>query len=74
MAAPSPPPYGLKTRRCTLEAGRYRWDILERGRPVQSSADSYPTRHAAEVAGRAEIEKLTGTRPPKAAPDKKEPR
>ena len=73
MAVPSPPPYGLKTRRCTLEAGRYRWDILERGRPVQSSAESYPTRHAAEVAGRAEIEKLTGTRPPK-APQDKEPR
>jgi hypothetical protein len=74
MAAPSPPPYGLKTRRCTLEVGRYRWDILERGRPVHSSADSYATRQEAEVAGRIEMEKLSGARPPKGAPGKKEPR
>jgi hypothetical protein len=55
-----PPPYGLKTRRCTIHAGRFRWDILERGKAVQLSAGSYVTRHDAEVAGGAEMERLSG--------------
>jgi hypothetical protein len=59
MAAQNPPPYAIKTRRCTIHAGRFRWDILERGKPVQSSEESYATRHEAEVAGRAEMAKLT---------------
>jgi hypothetical protein len=65
MAVHSPPPYALKTRRCTIQAGCYRWDILERGKPVQSSAEAFATRHEAEVAGRIEMEKLIGTRRPK---------
>jgi hypothetical protein len=63
MAAQSPPPYGIKTRRCTIHAGRYRWDILAGGKAVQSSMDSFATRHEAEVAGRAEMEKFIGARP-----------
>jgi hypothetical protein len=59
MAAQNPPPYGIKTRRCTIHAGRFRWDILERGKPVLSSEDSYATRHEAEAAGRDEMKKLT---------------
>jgi hypothetical protein len=60
MVIQRPPPYGLKTRRCTIHAGHFRWDILERGKAVQSSAESYVTRHDAEVAGRAETERLSG--------------
>ncbi len=45
-----------------MHAGRYRWDILAGGKAVQSSMDSYTTRREAEVAGRAEMEKLTGAR------------
>ena len=59
MADQHPPPYGVKTRRCTIHPGRFRWDILERGKPVQSSAESYVTRRDAEFAGRNEMEKLT---------------
>jgi len=59
MATQQPPPYGVKTRRCTIHADRFRWDILERGRAAQSSAESYATRHEAEVAGRVEMERLT---------------
>jgi len=33
--------------------------MLERGKPVQSSAESYATPHEAETAGRVEMEKLT---------------
>ena len=60
MVSQSPPPYGIKTRRCTLRPGRFRWDILERGKPVQSSEESYATRPEAEAAARVEMEKLAG--------------
>ena len=56
------PPYEVKTRRCTIHAGRYRWDIRERGEPVQSSMESFATREEAEAAGHAEMEKLVKTR------------
>ena len=59
MTDQHPLPYRVKTRRCTIRPGRFRWDILERGTRVQSSAESYATRHEAEVAGRVEMEKLT---------------
>jgi hypothetical protein len=50
-----------------MHAGRYRWDILAGGRVVQSSMDSFATSHEAEVAGRAEMEKLIGARPAREA-------
>jgi len=53
-----PPPYAVKVRRCTIHAGRYRWDIHENGRPVQSSADSFATEHEAEASGLIEMEGL----------------
>jgi hypothetical protein len=51
--------YELKVRRCTIHAGRYRWDILENGRPLQSSTDSFPTRKEAQKAGLIEMRRLT---------------
>jgi hypothetical protein len=42
-----------------MHPGRFRWDILERGKPVQSSAESYATRREAEADARVEVEKLT---------------
>ena len=41
-----------------IHAGRYRWDIHENGRPVQSSADSFATEHEAEASGLIEMKKL----------------
>jgi len=58
MADQVPPPYAVKVRRCTIHAGRYRWDIHENDRPVQSSAGSFATEHEAEASGLIEMKKL----------------
>jgi hypothetical protein len=52
------PPYEVTTRRCTIHAGRYRWDIPEHGKTVQSSSESFETRDEAAAAGRAELANL----------------
>ena len=56
--AQSPQPYDLVTRPCTIHAGRFRWDIRENGRPVQSSMESFATDQEAHADGRHELEKL----------------
>ena len=56
--AQSPQPYDLVTRPCTIYAGRFRWDIRENGRPVQSSIESFATEQEAHADGRHELEKL----------------
>jgi hypothetical protein len=48
---PVPPVYELKTRRCTIHVGRFRWDILENGKPIESSAESFLTRREARQKG-----------------------
>ncbi|HWF97408.1 MAG TPA: hypothetical protein VG291_20860, partial [Xanthobacteraceae bacterium] len=54
----TPPPYELVVRGCTIHAGRYRWDILQSGTPVQSSMESFTTAQEAHKDGRQVIEKL----------------
>jgi hypothetical protein len=56
------PLYGVTVRPCTIHVGRFRWDILENGRPVQSSPGSFATKQEAEASGFAEIEKLISAR------------
>jgi len=56
--APSPQPYDLVTRPCTIHAGRFRWDVRENGRPIQSSIESFATEQEAHADGRHELEKL----------------
>jgi hypothetical protein len=56
--AQSPQPYDLVTRPCTIQAGRFRWDIRENGRPIQSSIESFATEQEAHADGRHELEKL----------------
>src|ERR1700736_1984770 len=56
--AQSPHPYDLVTRPCTIHAGRFRWDIRENGRPIQSSMESFATEQEAQADGRHELEKL----------------
>ena len=56
--AQSPQPYDLVTRPCTIYAGRFRWDIRENGRPIQSSMESFATEQEAHADGRHELEKL----------------
>jgi len=56
--AQSPQPYDLVTRPCTIHAGRFRWDIRENGRPIQSSMESFATELEAHADGRHELEKL----------------
>jgi hypothetical protein len=56
--AQSPQPYDLVTRPCTIHAGRFRWDIRENGRPIQSSMESFVTEQEAHADGRHELEKL----------------
>ena len=57
-SAQSPQPYDLVTRPCTIHAGRFRWDIRENGRPIQSSMESFATEQEAHADGRHELEKL----------------
>jgi hypothetical protein len=56
--AQSPQPYDLVTRPCTIHAGRFRWDLRENGRPIQSSLESFATEQEAHSDGRHELEKL----------------
>jgi hypothetical protein len=56
--AQSPQPYDLVTRPCTIQAGRFRWDIRENGRPIQSSMESFATEEEAHADGRHELEKI----------------
>jgi hypothetical protein len=56
--AQSPQPYDLVTRPCTIHAGRFRWDIRENGRPIQSSMESFATEQEARADGRHELEKI----------------
>jgi hypothetical protein len=56
----SPQPYDLVTRPCTIHAGRFRWDIRQNGRPVQSSIESFASEQEAHMDGRLELEKLMG--------------
>jgi hypothetical protein len=51
-------PYDLVTRPCTIHAGRFRWDLRENGRPIQSSLESFATEQEAHSDGRHELEKL----------------
>jgi hypothetical protein len=53
-----PPPLSVRIRRCTIHAGRYRWDVMEGGRPVASAPESFATRDEAEAAGFNELAKL----------------
>jgi len=53
------PPYTVKTRRCTIHVERSRWDILEYGKPLLSSPDSFATREEAQEYGLKEIHRLT---------------
>jgi hypothetical protein len=48
-SAQSPQPYDLVTRPCTIDAGRFRWDIREDGRPIQSSMESFATEQEAHA-------------------------
>jgi hypothetical protein len=59
MTDPTPSPYELVVRACTLHAGRYRWDIRQIGMPMQSSMESFATAQEAHTDGRQVIEKLT---------------
>jgi hypothetical protein len=52
------PPYDLVARPCTIDAGRFRWDIRENGRPIQSSMESFATEQKAHADGRHELEKI----------------
>jgi hypothetical protein len=45
----SPQPYDLVTRPCTIHAGRFRWDIRQNGRPVQSSMESFASEQEAHM-------------------------
>jgi hypothetical protein len=45
-----------------MHAGRFRWDIVDSGQPVQSSLDSYATIEEAWTAGRIEMGKLISRR------------
>jgi hypothetical protein len=54
----SPQPYDLVTRPCTIYAGRFRWDIREHGRPIQSSMESFATEQEAHADARHYLEKL----------------
>ncbi len=56
--AQSPQPYDLVTRPCTIHAGRFRWDIRQNGKPVQSSMETFASEQEAHMDGRLELEKL----------------
>ena len=54
------PPYSIRVRRCTIHAGRFRWDILDGTRPIASAPESFATRDQAKAAGVKEVDRLTG--------------
>jgi hypothetical protein len=53
-----PPPHELVVRGCTMHAGRYRWDIWQSGKPIQSSMESFASAREAHADGRQVLEKL----------------
>jgi hypothetical protein len=53
-----PPPPSVRIRRCSIHAGRYRWDVMEGGRPIASASESFATKDEAEAAGFDELAKL----------------
>jgi hypothetical protein len=53
-----PPPLRIRVRRCTIHAGRFRWDVVEGNRAVRSSPNSFLTREEASADGQREIEKF----------------
>jgi hypothetical protein len=53
----SPQPYDLVIRPCTIQAGRFRWDIRKNG-PVQSGMESFASEQEAREDGRHELERL----------------
>jgi hypothetical protein len=60
-----PPPLSLRVRACTLHVGRFRWDIMEFGRPVQSSPSSFLTTQEAEDDGRRAIDTIVASMAPR---------
>ena len=58
MTDQAPPPYDLVVRPCTMHAGRYRWDIRQSGRPIQSSMDSFATEQEAHADGSETVKNL----------------
>src|SRR5260370_21664276 len=59
--AQSPQPYDLVTRPCTIQAGRFRLDIRENRKPLQSSMESFAPEQEAHADGRHELEKIIQT-------------
>jgi hypothetical protein len=62
MSDELPPSLRVRVRRCTIHAGRFRWDIVEGTRAIQSAPNSYPTREEAGAAGRQEMERLQSSK------------
>jgi hypothetical protein len=58
MTDPTPPPYELVVRACTIHAGRYRRDIRVSGTPIQSSIESFASPREVHTDGRQVIGKL----------------
>jgi hypothetical protein len=52
------PPYAIRVRRCTIHAGRLRWDLLDGTRPSVSAPESFATRDEAEAAGLKEMRRI----------------
>ena len=51
-------PYAIRVRRCTIHAGRFRWDLLDGTRPSVSAPESFATRDEAEAAGLKEMRRI----------------
>jgi hypothetical protein len=58
MSDPTPPPYELVVRACTIHAGHYRWEIRQIGTLVQTSMESFATARQAHADGWQVIGKL----------------
>jgi hypothetical protein len=52
------PRYDIVARRCTILAGRYRWDIRQSGLPIRSSMDSFAGEQEVHENGRREMENV----------------
>jgi hypothetical protein len=55
------PPYAIRVRRCTIHAGRFRWDLLDGTRP-NIGPRILATRDEAEAAGLKEMSRAPGPR------------
>jgi hypothetical protein len=51
-------PYVLKTRSCTEDAGRFRWEILDSDGVLNTSWVSFATEQEANESGRREMQSL----------------